>query len=38
MEPGTAPTTLEQLSENLGALEVSLTDELVTELDTAGNP
>ena len=36
--PLTAPTTLEQLSENLGALEVTLTDELVAELDIAGNP
>ncbi len=36
--PLTAPTTLDQLTENLGALTVTLTDELVTELDTAGNP
>ncbi|TVQ25962.1 MAG: aldo/keto reductase [Spirochaetaceae bacterium] len=36
--PLTAPTTLDQLTENLGALTVALTEELVTELDTAGNP
>ena len=36
--PLTAPTTLEQLSENLGALEVTLAPEQVEALDTAGNP
>ncbi len=36
--PLTAPTTMEQLEENLGALSVALTDEQVAELDTAGNP
>ena len=36
--PLTAPTSLEQLHENLGALDVRLTPEQVEELDTAGNP
>ena len=36
--PLTAPTTMEQLEENLGALSVQLTDAQVAELDTAGNP
>jgi aryl-alcohol dehydrogenase-like predicted oxidoreductase len=36
--PLTAPTTLDQLQENLGALEVKLAPEQVSALDTAGNP
>ncbi|MFW5688748.1 MAG: aldo/keto reductase [Spirochaetota bacterium] len=36
--PLTAPTTLEQLEENLGAIEVKLAPEQVNALDTAGNP
>jgi aryl-alcohol dehydrogenase-like predicted oxidoreductase len=36
--PLTAPTTMEQLEENLGAVSLRLTDAQITELDTAGNP
>ncbi len=36
--PLTAPTQLEQLSENLGAMSVELTDDQMSRLDSAGNP
>jgi aryl-alcohol dehydrogenase-like predicted oxidoreductase len=36
--PLTAPTTLEQLSENLGGLTIKLSEESMRELSEAGNP
>ncbi len=36
--PLTAPTTLEQLRENLASLDVKLSDDQVAELTVAGNP